>query len=46
MAAITKAAEDFGLDEFITINEPALVRAVHATWDVVAYRGRLHVFMK
>jgi hypothetical protein len=46
MAAIANVARDWGLEEFVTLDERALVHAVHATWDIVKFRGHLHVFMK
>jgi hypothetical protein len=46
MEAISKAAEEWGLDEFITLNERALAATVRATWDIVTIDGTLYVFTK
>jgi hypothetical protein len=46
MEAISKAAEEWGLDEFITLNETALAEAARATWDIVTIDGTLYVFTK
>lgn len=44
--ALTEAAEGWGFEGFVTLNEAALTEAARSTWDIVEYQGRLHVFRK
>jgi hypothetical protein len=46
MEEISKTAEEWGLDEFVTLNETAMAEAVRATWDIIQAGGKLHVFTK
>jgi len=46
LAAVAEAAEGWGFEEFVTLNETALTEAARSTWDIVEHQGRLHVFAK
>jgi hypothetical protein len=44
MEEVRSAAEGWGLEEFVTLNEEGLAEAARAAWQVIDYQGKLHVF--
>ena len=45
-AAMKEAEERWGFEEFVKLDQDRLERAVRASWDVVEFDGRFHVFMR
>jgi len=45
-AAINEVAKQWGFDGLANLDEGAVVRIAHETWDIVDAGGQLHVFIK
>ncbi|MBB1152461.1 hypothetical protein [Amycolatopsis dendrobii] len=45
-AAIKEVAERWGFEDYIVLDRERLARTVLATWDVVEFNGKFHVFMR
>ncbi|OXM65342.1 hypothetical protein [Amycolatopsis vastitatis] len=46
MDAIKEAEERWGFEDFVTLDQERLERTVRATWDVIEFDGKFHVFMR
>ncbi|MFJ9781082.1 hypothetical protein ACIRSS_15945 [Amycolatopsis sp. NPDC101161] len=45
-AAVKEAEDRWGFEDFVKFDQERLERTVRATWDVIEFDGKFHVFMR